>query len=1562
MADNNITNQSGDILSHLDGTASRDNAEQNRLLRSIDASLQQIIQEGRGMSSANAINAYGKSGGGYAYRDPRYSTAARTRDKSANNGSFDPDVIGQGIASEIAESIFKSRGGIDDIIKSISYNLTGPIKRGFETSVYDILDGIEHTIKVAVNSAESGGKWTENFSKRLSDSLSELADDLGVDVKDIRKGIGRQLGKKLLNNSDFKAIADFGRQFLQSQLDTIRDAYKTGKVASLQNISGTGHDQSKDLSEVVVPPTEPLVGEARRRLFENLVDESEANESAKQKSGKQDKSDKKSDESKAEKSVEEISIKAENCYVTAKDVDINIDGKDIQQYLNPQASATSAAQQAQQNQTQQNQTQGTELSDINEASASAANNKQLSMPEISAESVLSPNDTVNDYLNNRKKNDYISAQQVLDDQKKAIQQAVEEQTKAEQRYERPLPGQPRPQQAQDQGEPGYKKSEEMESIQSRTRTREYEREPAPTLEEIGKDESWKRKKTESKNDSSMPEITSEAVKAVTERGKTDGDPLAGLQNVFKVLRGESETLMKSNKRTNALLNVTKKGESLIGGNLSNFGQRVSGIFEQGKKQYLGEIAKGILPQEMSGLNGIISTLTGGATEAGAALSGVSGVLTALGPEVLLLVAGVSLAANALKKSFAPAIEGTKKLLKESEVVVGRFFTSQKNNLETAQKRLLEDVRTIVEEPFNILKKGAEEWYNAWDSNLRTINATQGYTKADLQNLMASFADRLRSENLTSVVSATDITNNLTKVLSSGLSGTIAEEFAYIATKLNAAIPTQDFFSYADTYASIAANAVRTGMSQTEAIEFANEQLTAFANNVLYASREVAGGFTTGLQNAEALFKQSVQIAQAGRSYNATEISGVLTAVSAITGAIAPDLASAMTDAIYKAAVGGNSTEIVALRSMAGINASNTEFLQELTSNPKRVFSELFKELALRQNMSEDAYMEVAEGLSGIFGLSADTFARVDFNYLAQAIDSMETASSALDKNMMLLASGETTTNAEQLKIQQINKMILDEGLSYVLDNEAARAIQQHMWDEQIARELQEAEYGVNLQGAALEFIRSIKETVYHILNMLNPLHLIQKIAELQMTYEEGDAIKDDVAKVLELGKVGNGNERSRYELVTRNQDLNVISDLVTLLGGESSFADAEAWRKGLQSLTSLDLAISNAKSAAASSKFVNSGFSELTKAESQYGWQSIGKSAAAMASSQQSSNDNVASVPDYQNQSEQSVDNADAMYRKNLQAMIDSMESFIKNNPEANYKDWVDTSRSYGISDFNAAIESAGLTNAEIEGHFDAIQTQLGAMQKKEREDREDTFWKDTGESLSTQNDLTRGLNELTSAISGSLDSAVTKLSEVTDALSDVAINMRSAADCLITMANDISAVKHDIDDSDGMRDKLSSAASNVASILSSIGSIPSAISTAGDAVKVEIVNQTTRVITTAFGEGSLTKNISDGVTTANQTLGAIYNVLSDGNWGLASTKQEIINFHSNFLNIFTGEGVRENLGGANNNSAANEQVIMYLEQIVAILQNGGTPVVTQLPNSLIGLSGALEGARGGYL
>ena len=318
---------------------------------------------------------------------------------------------------------------------------------------------------------------------------------------------------------------------------------------------------------------------------------------------------------------------------------------------------------------------------------------------------------------------------------------------------------------------------------------------------------------------------------------------------------------------------------------------------------------------------------------------------------LLALAAAMVLIQRLMEAFEPLIEGASALFEAFTSAGNRYNKTREERMKNAEERWEEDIRSIITEPFTILKESAQEVYNAWDSTIRKINGTQGYTKDDLQNLMGAYANRLRDEGLSSVVSGADLVTNLGQVLDSGLSGRVAEEFSYMATILNAAIPTQDFFGYAGTYASLAANAMAAGYSEAQAIEYANEQLKLFASNVLYSSRVLTGGFTTGLQNAQSLFEDSVKIAQTSRSGIPAEIAGVLTAVSAATGAVAPDLASSLTDAIVSAATGGNSSQLTALRSLAQVGASNTEFLQALARDPQGLFVTLFENLAKMQSMS-----------------------------------------------------------------------------------------------------------------------------------------------------------------------------------------------------------------------------------------------------------------------------------------------------------------------------------------------------------------------------------------------------------------------------------------------------------------------------------------------------------------------------------------------------------------------------------------------------------------------------------
>lgn len=757
----------------------------------------------------------------------------------------------------------------------------------------------------------------------------------------------------------------------------------------------------------------------------------------------------------------------------------------------------------------------------------------------------------------------------------------------------------------------------------------------------------------------------------------------------------------------------------------------------------------------------VSALGTGASGAGAMLSGVAsaaGPLLSLLPQAAAALAALSIGSALLDTVFGDLADSAGEFFNSLWNSFNRASTSRQKRIEEANKRIAADIESIVREPFEILKDAAQTVYEAWDANLRVINQTQGYTKSDLQDLMGAYATRLREDNLSSVVSATDITESLAKVLDAGLSGSAAEEFAYIATVLNAAIPTQDFFGYADTYASIAANAMKGGMSQSAAIEYANEQLELFASDVLYASRELSGGFTTGLKDAGSLFEDAVKIAQTSRTGNPSEIAGVLTAVSAATGAIAPDLASALTDAVVQAATGGNNSQLVAMRAMAGINASNTDFLRQLAEDPQGVFTEMFRGLAEMQNMSNDAYMEVAEGLSDIFGLSTDVFARVDFNYLADAISNMDTTNASLAENLQLLMSGESTTSAEAQRMQQINEYLIDEGLSYVMDNEVARAIQQHMWDEQIVRELQETTYAVELQGSALQFLEGIRSTIENILNFLMPWRLIGKaINSIGSTAVQMAAMTEDVKQVLELGKVGDGNPQDLYNLTSYGKKLDLTPDLLEIMGGKSAFNTVQgifefgdALINGLSGPFGIATVITDALANGLNTNRLTQ--SSASMPTSKYSWGTVSKSTASLVGSLQASGETatlVSSVSTVADAAETAVANLDQRLQKYLQG--DYIASMVDENKD--YDDWykevskaVDVSAA-GYDSLEDALTELGYTPEAIKNAFQTAETQQGAEKQLARMAKEEDFWEVLKTNTTNLVDLVTHTNEFLNGI-----------------------------------------------------------------------------------------------------------------------------------------------------------------------------------------------------------------------
>lgn len=756
--------------------------------------------------------------------------------------------------------------------------------------------------------------------------------------------------------------------------------------------------------------------------------------------------------------------------------------------------------------------------------------------------------------------------------------------------------------------------------------------------------------------------------------------------------------------------------------------------KQGLKNVVSSIVKGSASSGAAGTLGKIVSSGGGAKGAAIAKGGAA----AGGPWGLAIMA----IAYVLTKVFKPAIEGIADYLSKLGRSWSREEDLRKKRVENAQKRIKADMESIVRMPFDILMEATKKWEAAWDANLRTIGQTQGYDKESVYALYESYAEKLREEGLSSAVSATDIVEKLSSVLSSGLSGKVAEAFAYEATKLGAAIPTQDFFQYASTYASIAANAVSQGQSQAEAIKLANAELEQFASNLLYSSRELAGGFSTGLQNSSELFKNAVQIAQSAKVGSTSNISGTLTSVSAIIGAVAPDLADSLVSNIVQAAIGGNSSQIVALRSLAGINAGNTEFLRAMAENPQQIFSDLFTNLARMQSMSPANYMEVAEGLADVFGIDKAAFARVDFNYLSQAIAAMQVSYDSLDANMDLLASGQTTTSAEQLKAQEINRVILEEGLAYVIDSEAGRAIQQHMWDEQIANELEANTYAVDLQGAGLSVLEGIRQMMYNLLNFLNPMGFFAKgIANMTEVIAQSTENDEDLAKILMMGSVGS-NSKSFYNLTTRGQDLGLTTSLVEMLGGTKS--KNSTWR----TISAAVRDIGNKYEGASKGNFWGILPGLLTGAygmsgdefnrilwdpmvggsaishthgnasvSSRYNWGTVGKSLAKAVQSSSANPNSIGAV---------AIKSSGAATEYARQASNERFKEFLASAEEASktqsYEDWKKTAKQYGISDLSRALEDYGRTEEELKTFFDQNEVAQGAVVEENRKKDEELF------------------------------------------------------------------------------------------------------------------------------------------------------------------------------------------------------------------------------------------------
>lgn len=686
------------------------------------------------------------------------------------------------------------------------------------------------------------------------------------------------------------------------------------------------------------------------------------------------------------------------------------------------------------------------------------------------------------------------------------------------------------------------------------------------------------------------------------------------------------------------------------------------------------------------------------------LTGVQAVgtqLTAMIPQ-LAATAAAAYVVNGIVDQFEKFISRIGSAAEKIGGVADRYDKSRWAEVDAQERRFQQDIETYIKHPFQVLEDAANKVYEVWDSALQTITATQGYDKAGLQDLMSAYASRLRSEGLGDVVGTIDVTSMLQQILNAGLSGAVAEEFAYQATVLNKAIPTEDFTSYASAYASLASSYIAAGYSQEEALKYANDQLQVFASNVLTASREISGGLTTSLTNVSGLFEDIVKIAQTAGVSDTSNLSSALSIVEAIGGQVSPDVGNQLVNQIVQAAVGGNDTNLVALRSLAGTGASNTAFLQALAKNPNQVLANLFSGLSDMFDKSTDNYMEVAYSLADTFGVSADALARINWDGLVEALRNNSSSTSALNQNMALLESGETTTSAESQRIAQINQYMIDEGLSYVLDNEAARSIQEHMWDQEIAQQMQEATYSVDLAGAGLELLKSIESFVAGIVNVLT-LGLVN-VGQVGQTYTDYQNLLGDLKQMLEAGKVGSGNATQYHDLTT--YDVNALSqyfpDELDLWGKQSFYRGTNSPYQEINGIYSQ----------------LNTG---ADMPDSKYTWGNVGKSYLdSMGTVAKGVEDLVSNVVEGQSTVSQSISQQTA---SQLQSWLETMGDFINN--KGTFSDWYNTASDFGFSDVESTLSDMGYSTNDLQNMYVQEATNAAVQEQSTKDALEQQFYQE---------------------------------------------------------------------------------------------------------------------------------------------------------------------------------------------------------------------------------------------
>lgn len=423
-----------------------------------------------------------------------------------------------------------------------------------------------------------------------------------------------------------------------------------------------------------------------------------------------------------------------------------------------------------------------------------------------------------------------------------------------------------------------------------------------------------------------------------------------------------------------------------------------------------------------------------------------------------------------------------------DYLVNQGKKSRDEILRAGFDKIEKDVKAMATYSIEIYESATQNIYSAWDKNLSSINATQGYTKQALNTLQDAVAQRLMSEGYGNTIDASKYLDQLSSTLNAHLGGELAEAFAAQNLILQKAVPEIDLSSMAAQFAAIYTNANAEGGNGEEEMIEAMNQVAGAAK----ALEQVTGGNNQFLTQTGSILAKATELVNRADG-NASQISGLATqmmAAEAPLTALAPQL-SGFTNELVDILTNNNDATAVSLRAImndidSSIGVSSTAFMESFMNDTQGTLSTAFQAIQqfIDNNQNEASRQEFLQAMESVFGISGSKLSQVNFGDVAKQIAQANTATnmSALTKAENLVKEGETTTLEEQLVANTANQLLATNAISSTIDNKLMRKLEANELElEKTVYELQ-ATQSVNLAEESLGFFTKIFDVIRSIID------------------------------------------------------------------------------------------------------------------------------------------------------------------------------------------------------------------------------------------------------------------------------------------------------------------------------------------------------------------------------------------------------------------------------------------------------------------------------------------------